>query len=1407
MATRNLIPRGSGEGGLGIETTPWGTAFFNSGNFVSGMTIGGNPVPTGFDIGGGGGAVIEGDDDNINFGGTDPADTRDINFMQGGENVMIINEEGNVNIENNMNVSGTISGVSGIFDERVGIGTTDPQAKFNVSHAATIAGTNLANASILVGRTADGIGIDDNEIVKKGGLAGAGADLNIVSQGVNGIIKLKTGADSNNNNEPYHRMIIASDGHVGIGTTSPDAQLHIEETTTGGISAGAGRPGAVLRLTHNAQWESAYNVGGSNPDFLGGIEFESTDTSAGTGVRAAIKTTVDHYANINSLAFYTASSGATPIAERMRIDSDGNVGIGTTTPNDTLPLTLKSIASGATGIQFDDGDGNWNMVVDGDNMRFQQGTSGSNPIERMRIDSDGNVGIGTSNPNARLEIKTRETDELVLRLMSDNENSLVDVRKYDNGDTVFLNTYYDSASGGLSGDFLFKTTDNAAGATKNTRMIIKQGGNVGIGTSIPLSDFVVYGGTDNTASSFEVNCGNDVVLIDALQRSNSNTPSPIRYSAESHAFLGSTGGSGGEGNVGIGTADPMVIHHISTKNDSAVYAVTRFTADTQSFDVGVGGSNVPIEGLRDKFYIYNSSQSVSSGPKLVINSNGQVGIGTTDPGAKLNVYDSTQGISKPLKLTNQSTNNTSGRGVGVDFQHGTFHNNVLTLEEGSYIYSILEGNDNQISALTFGTSNGGDPSEKMRIDSNGNVGIGTRSPTGKLEVYTENNNTGSTYGNLADSLLLKNTSDMVGAGPKLIFYNANNPGSPSSSPSALIGLQRVNNANHRGDLVFHTRSALDPEERMRIDSNGNVGIGTTNPTALLEVGDGTGAKVIKIKSGGGSSGDLVFDSASDEGIVRYEHTSDSMRFHTNGSEQVRIDSDGNVGIGTTDPLNYVGLFGSPSTLTLGGAKPSQLELGFNPTVYSNFVTGTGGLAFMNYSNSSTSVGAGAKLVGGIYCQTVSDTITSNPNQNAGGRLRFFTKPINGAPTEKMRIDDAGNVGIGTTNPQAKFNVSHGATIGGANLANASILVGSTGNGIGIDDNEIVKRGGVAGAGADLNIASQGVNGIIKLKTGAASNNNNAAYDRMIIDSDGSVGIGTMNPSAVFECKKNATGPVHLGRFTNANGQAIVQIRAKNDNLSILEFADSEDGNVGAINYNHAADYMRFKTSDVERVAIDSSGRVGIGTMIPGSYKLKVQGNLHATGTITSSDDRVKHNEQAIIGAIETLGKITPKKYIKTTEMYEANHDFELDAEGNPVDENGEPVEHSVEAGVIAQQVLQVPELAFMVNPEDVDKDGNVSSPHGLNYNSLFTYAIAAIQELKSEIESLKLQINPHDSNSLQEPKTEQVAEETIVEEPASEEVTEEVSEESSEAVSLGASISSASLDEISDLRAEESTEN
>ena len=231
--------------------------------------------------------------------------------------------------------------------------------------------------------------------------------VNDYTNGVNGTgkyIQDGEGTDS---------ALAISTGNIGIGTASPDTQLHIEETTTGGITAGADRPGAVLRLTHNAQWESAYNVGGSNPDFIGGIEFESTDTSAGTGVRAAIKTTVDHYANINSLAFYTAPSGATPIAERMRIDEAGNVGVNTASP--LYELDVHGVISAQANALSTDAEINLtgsNSSIYGaisrikstsesnanaaSSLTFSTRLSDNTINERMRIDSSGNVGIGAT---------------------------------------------------------------------------------------------------------------------------------------------------------------------------------------------------------------------------------------------------------------------------------------------------------------------------------------------------------------------------------------------------------------------------------------------------------------------------------------------------------------------------------------------------------------------------------------------------------------------------------------------------------------------------------------------------------------------------------------------------------------------------------------------------------------------------------------------------------------------------------------------------------------------------------------------------------------------------------------------------------------------------------------------------
>tara|TARA_B100000035_G_scaffold277318_1_gene255535 strand:- start:1406 stop:2143 length:738 start_codon:yes stop_codon:yes gene_type:complete len=208
---------------------------------------------------------------------------------------------------------------------------------------------------------------------------------------------------------------------------------------------------------------------------------------------------------------------------------------------------------------------------------------------------------------------------------------------------------------------------------------------------------------------------------------------------------------------------------------------------------------------------------------------------------------------------------------------------------------------------------------------------------------------------------------------------------------------------------------------------------------------------------------------------------------------------------------------------------------------------------------------------------------------------------------------------------------------------------------------------------------------------------------------GNVGIGTTNPGQKLTVESDQED--YVAKLINTSADPA--------GLSIQLTADIA---------NASNDFIRcFKnTSDIR-------------------FRVYSNGTVLANTTEYTSDDRVKHNEQNIVGAIETLGKLTPKKYIKTTKMYEADHNFELDEDGNPVDANGEPVEHSIEAGVIAQQVLTVDELAFAVSPESVDEDGNVTGPHGLNYNSLFTYAIAAIQEQQQIIEDLKSRIETLES--------------------------------------------------------------
>ena len=467
----------------------------------------------------------------------------------------------------------------------------------------------------------------------------------------------------------------------------------------------------------------------------------------------------------------------------------------------------------------------------------------------------------------------------------------------------------------------------------------------------------------------------------------------------------------------------------------------------------------------------------------------------------------------------------------------------------------------------------------------------------------------------------------------------------------------------------------------------------------------------------------------------------ALTFEIQGAERLRIDSSGNVGIGTTDPSASLTIESEGSDTPMQGSHLLDIKS-----------TGNSKLADIRLSAKDS---AGASRAGGL-------------GFNADDNVVYLAN--NGV--QYLNVGNNGNVGIGTTDPISKLHVDSGEaelTFGNnASGGNANLRIWRNDSDIAINN----PLGYLSFAGSDAatsptdHAAISAVaeetheytsdplsekNGT-QLRFFTTNLGQSAMSQKMTISANGNVGIGTTDPSAklhVNESVDDTNTGLTISNYDNTAGtnqQIGLDFGLARNSGALKPYAGrilvgkEDDWVANDEDINAFMSFNVFHNNDIqERMRIDSAGNVGIGTTSPGSYKLNVNGNVFASSYTPTSDDRVKHNEQPIVGALETLSKITPKKYIKTVEMYDVDHDFELDADGNPVDENGEPVEHRVEAGVIAQQVLTVDELAFAVSPEGVDQGGTVTSPHGLDYNSLFTYAIAAIQEQQQLIEQLKSQ--------------------------------------------------------------------
>jgi hypothetical protein len=231
-----------------------------------------------------------------------------------------------------------------------------------------------------------------------------------------------------------------------------------------------------------------------------------------------------------------------------------------------------------------------------------------------------------------------------------------------------------------------------------------------------------------------------------------------------------------------------------------------------------------------------------------------------------------------------------------------------------------------------------------------------------------------------------------------------------------------------------------------------------------------------------------------------------------------------------------------------------------------------------------------------------------------------------------------------------------------------------------------------------------------------------------------VGIGTDSPSSVLHIYKDVHPNAGLAKFENPSGEAIVQIKSQNDTLGVIEFADSEDSNVGAIQYSHADNSMRVKTNDAEKMRIDSSGNIGIGLSSPQDL-LDVNGTMRAfgyesrsgtngiqqytgdyfnifwtgsaaqlyidassVGTITlTSDYRVKKNiETQNAAAIDRINALRPVKfeYADYEDIFVADN---VQREGFIAHEVAEIIPSAVEGEKDAENALQSLKLDAMMS--------------------------------------------------------------------------------------------------------------
>jgi len=456
-----------------------------------------------------------------------------------------------------------------------------------------------------------------------------------------------------------------------------------------------------------------------------------------------------------------------------------------------------------------------------------------------------------------------------------------------------------------------------------------------------------------------------------------------------------------------------------------------------------------------------------------------------------------------------------------------------------------------------------------------------------------------------------------------------------------------------------------------IQSDGDIGIGTTNPAFITGKGleiQNSGTATLRLQDDGVHGFEIRASSTEAEFVSA---NAKPFTFDTGGSERMRINSDGKVLIGTTsEPQNFGTDRKSLTIKSSSSGNYAVLQISGNATSNDQIQ------GIVNFYNDTTSV----SRIDSVRASSASDA-----------NLRFFTAPSSGGIAERMRIDSSGNVGIGETAPLGKLHI----------------------------------------------------------KSADSGGTPNSQYDELVLEQNGN------NCGMTILCNSPGDGAIYFG--------------------------DSADNDIGGIAYSHFDNKMFFKVNGSERMRIDSSGRLLFGTTstfaggstlmnialnttnstsspfpngivfvkqnfqgsnavaldfedFAGNRKGSIQFNEGGTSFNTSSDYRLKENVNYDFDATTRLKQLRPARFNFIADADTTVDGFIAHEVQSIVPEAISGTHNEVE---VWKEGEELPE-GVSVGDNKLDGEGNTIPVYqGIDQSKLVPLLVKTIQELEARITQLE----------------------------------------------------------------------